>query len=222
MEGAQGGLLPQESPSVLSCWVSSSLDPEAWGNGLVSRELTDGPRHPGGTLAASPHPGVPFLPGLPILWEANFHPSQAHGQVQVHQGFGELTANLEGAWSLCNLSHQEGNSQSELRLTPGACHVRSPGGSAALRSRLHFCHHISPQPLIGPSPSSCSWGGGVASFFLSFFFQCIFWLCWVFTAAWGFSLVAASGGSSLVAPWVLLVGVDSLAAEQGLWALRIP
>ena len=62
----------------------------------------------------------------------------------------------------------------------------------------------------------------MASFFLSFFFQCIFWLCWVFTAAWGFSLVAASGGSSLVAPWVLLVGVDSLAAEQGLWALRIP
>lgn len=97
MEGAQCGLLPQESPSVLSCWVSSSLDPEAWGNGLVSGELTDGPRHPGGTLAASPHPGVPFLPGLPTLWEANFHPSQAQGQVQVHQGLGELTANLEGA-----------------------------------------------------------------------------------------------------------------------------
>ena len=42
MEGTQGSLLPQESPSVLSSWVSPSLNPEAPGKGLVSGELTSG------------------------------------------------------------------------------------------------------------------------------------------------------------------------------------
>ena len=63
----------------------------------------------------------------------------------------------------------------------------------------------------------------MVSFFLSFFFfLCVLWLCWVFIAAWGFSLVAASGGYSPVAVCGLLVVVDSPAAEHGLWALRLP
>ena len=60
----------------------------------------------------------------------------------------------------------------------------------------------------------------MVSFFLSFLI--IFWLCWVCTAAWGFSLVAASGGYSLAAVCGLLIVVDSLVAERGLWALWLP
>ena len=45
-----------------------------------------------------------------------------------------------------------------------------------------------------------------------FFF---FWLCWVFIAAQGLSLVTASGGSSLVAVHRFLIVVASLAAEHG-------
>ena len=42
------------------------------------------------------------------------------------------------------------------------------------------------------------------------------WPCWVFIATRGFSLVAASGGYSLVAMWELLTAVASLIAERGL------
>ena len=41
-----------------------------------------------------------------------------------------------------------------------------------------------------------------------------FWLCWVFIAAQGLSLVTASGGSSLVAVHRFLIVVASLAAEH--------
>ena len=36
-----------------------------------------------------------------------------------------------------------------------------------------------------------------------------FWLCWVFIAACGLSLVAASRGYSLVAVWGLLIAMAS-------------
>ena len=42
------------------------------------------------------------------------------------------------------------------------------------------------------------------------------WLCWVFVAARGLSLVAASGGYSFIAVRGLLIAVASLAAEHGL------
>ena len=43
-----------------------------------------------------------------------------------------------------------------------------------------------------------------------------FWLCRVFIATCGLSLVVASGGSSLVAECVRLIAVASLAVEHGL------
>ena len=59
----------------------------------------------------------------------------------------------------------------------------------------------------------------------------IHWLCWVFTAAWAFSLVAASGSHSLLAVCRLLIAVASLVVEHkalgheglsscGSWALE--
>ena len=44
----------------------------------------------------------------------------------------------------------------------------------------------------------------------------IYWLCWVFVAAHGLSLVAASGGYSFVAVHGLLLAVASLVVEHGL------
>lgn len=66
-----------------------------------------------------------------------------------------------------------GNSQSELHLTPGPATLGLPGSSAVSEIHAPPLHHISPQPLIGPSPSSCSCGGGVG-FFLFFFFLMYF------------------------------------------------
>ena len=51
-----------------------------------------------------------------------------------------------------------------------------------------------------------------------------FWLCWVFVAEWGLSLVVTSGGSSLVAVHGLLIVVASLAMEwrlQGTWSSEV-
>ena len=48
-----------------------------------------------------------------------------------------------------------------------------------------------------------------------FYFIC-FWLCWVFVAAHGLSLAAASRGSSLVAIQGLLIVVAPLVAEHRL------
>ena len=55
-------------------------------------------------------------------------------------------------------------------------------------------------------------------FFLKnkFYLFIYFWLCWVFIAACQLSLVAASGGFSLVAVHGLLAVVASLVAERGL------
>ena len=59
----------------------------------------------------------------------------------------------------------------------------------------------------------------------SFFCNLFIWLCWVFVAAWAFSLVVASRGHSplsLVMVRGLLIAVASLVAEhwlQGVWAL---
>ena len=44
----------------------------------------------------------------------------------------------------------------------------------------------------------------------------MYWLCWVFVAVCGLSLVAVSRGYSLVALWGLLIEVASLVAEHGL------
>ena len=52
--------------------------------------------------------------------------------------------------------------------------------------------------------------------FSFFYFLKNFWLCWVFVAARGLSLVAASRGYSLVAVRGLLTMVASLAAENRL------
>ena len=43
-----------------------------------------------------------------------------------------------------------------------------------------------------------------------------FWLCWVFIAGRGLSLVTASGGSSLVVVHGVLTAVPTLVAEQRL------
>ena len=54
-----------------------------------------------------------------------------------------------------------------------------------------------------------------SSFFKTILFI-YFWLCWVFVAVQAFSLVAVSGGYSLVAVCGLLVVVASLVAEHRL------
>ena len=58
-------------------------------------------------------------------------------------------------------------------------------------------------------------------FLIQFFF--FFWLCWVFAAAWGLSLVAASGGYSLLQhagfslQWLLLLwSMGSVVVAHGL------
>ena len=52
--------------------------------------------------------------------------------------------------------------------------------------------------------------------YLIFFFFFFFWLHWVFVAVRGLSLVAASGGYSVVVRG-LLIAVASLVMEHGLW-----
>ena len=54
----------------------------------------------------------------------------------------------------------------------------------------------------------------------SFFFFFNFWLCWVFVAVHGLSLVAESRGYSLVAVHRLLIAVTSVAAEHRLYSAR--
>ena len=48
----------------------------------------------------------------------------------------------------------------------------------------------------------------------------LFWLCWVFIAACELSVVAASGGYSLVGMHPLLIVVASLVAEHRLLGMR--
>ena len=52
--------------------------------------------------------------------------------------------------------------------------------------------------------------------FLKHYLFIYFWLCWVFFAACGLSLVAESGSCSLVAVHGLLIAVASLVAEHRL------
>ena len=53
--------------------------------------------------------------------------------------------------------------------------------------------------------------------FLKKFLFISFWLHWVFIVAHRLSLVAASGGYSLVVVHGLLIALASLVAEHGLW-----
>ena len=50
------------------------------------------------------------------------------------------------------------------------------------------------------------------SLFLKYLFIC-FWLCWIFIAAGRLSLVAVSGGQSLVAVFKFLIAMASLAVD---------
>ena len=65
------------------------------------------------------------------------------------------------------------------------------------------------------------------AFFFFFFNKFIiylfiyFWLCWVFVAARGLSLVVVSGGLLFVAVHGLLIAVASLVAEHGLYTLGL-
>ena len=59
--------------------------------------------------------------------------------------------------------------------------------------------------------------------FFKIYFYIYFWLCWVFVAAGGLSLVAVSGSYSLLQlVYRLLIAVASLVAEHGLWAHGLP
>ena len=58
--------------------------------------------------------------------------------------------------------------------------------------------------------------------FLNLFILFIYsWLCCVFVAGRGLSLVAVSGGYSSFAVCGLLIAVASLVVEHGLWARRL-
>ena len=57
---------------------------------------------------------------------------------------------------------------------------------------------------------------GFSAFYFLNFFSLLIWLCWVFTAAHRLSLVAMSGGYSLlVVLWLLIV------VEDGIWGVRV-
>ena len=45
----------------------------------------------------------------------------------------------------------------------------------------------------------------------------MFWLCWIFIATYRLSIVAVSGGPSLVTVHRLLIVVASLVVEHSLW-----
>ena len=53
-------------------------------------------------------------------------------------------------------------------------------------------------------------------FFNKYIYLFIYWLCWVFVAVHGLSLVAASGGLLFIEIRGLLIAVVSLVAEHGL------
>ena len=67
-----------------------------------------------------------------------------------------------------------------------------------------------------------STGNGILAYsthtvnYLFIYLSTHFWLCWVFVATHGLSLVAASRGCSLVAVHGLLIAVASFIAERGL------
>ena len=61
----------------------------------------------------------------------------------------------------------------------------------------------------------CDTGLGVVCLIFNLI-NLFFWLCWVSVAAWGFSLVVARDGSSLVVVSQLHISVASLVVEYGL------
>ena len=62
------------------------------------------------------------------------------------------------------------------------------------------------------------WNQKVHDFFNKLIY---FWLCWVFVAVHGLSLVVVSGGLLFVEVRGLLISVASLVAEHGPWAHRL-
>ena len=61
---------------------------------------------------------------------------------------------------------------------------------------------------------------GALLFFILFIYLITFWLCWVFVASLGFSLVVVSGDCSLVVTLGLLIAGSSRCRAQalGAWA----
>ena len=139
-------------------------------SGLIKGRWAQAARRHSSSITSSPIWGFPSSQVCQPPLGGHFLPAQAHGQVQVHQGFGELTANLEGACSLCSLSGQEGNSQSELHLTQGpatlgllvAPQPRDPRSTSATTSPPSLLQDLVPHPAAG--------AGRGSGFFLSFFF----------------------------------------------------
>ena len=84
--------------------------------------------------------------------------------------------------------------------------------------RLHsfFC-----RALLHPCDGSMVFGGRLGGRVLDIYIYILnfYWLCWVFVAAHGFSLVLASGGYSLVVACRLLTVVASLVAKHRLWSV---
>ena len=77
---------------------------------------------------------------------------------------------------------------------------------------------VIPYTIYTPAPTANLLS---VSFFLN---KCIhllyFWLCWVSVTAPGLSLVAVSGGYSLVAMHELLIALTSLVVEPGLQGMQ--
>ena len=78
---------------------------------------------------------------------------------------------------------------------------------------LIFCHLPVPHPLYPVDSSSILQVSASKLFFKKLI---NFWLCWVFVAAHGLSLVVASGVYSAVAVYGLLTVVAPLVVECGL------
>ena len=118
-------------------------------------------------------------------------------------------------------------------------------GNSELSFKLQFCEYTIKQTgkIILPNSQDLVlkhfWDGSIGGFFVVFFlfFKSLFilfiyfWLCWVFVAARGLSLVAASGGYSSLRyegfslRWLLLLeSTGSRCAgfnSCGLWALEL-
>ena len=97
-----------------------------------------------------------------------------------------------------------------------------PQGISSQSFLLSSCAGLprpTPYPVLGETfPSLVSSSSQKSAILVDFVFKNLlnFWLCWVFVALCGLSLVAGSRGYSLVVVWGLLTVVASLVVEHRL------
>jgi len=89
------------------------------------------------------------------------------------------------------------------------------------RSEVRALNKLSPKDLWNIYESFAKSKKFKETFTKCYYLLIYFWLCWVFVAILGFSLVAASEGYSPGVVRGLLIVVASLVAEQVLWGTQV-